>query len=327
MESIGSVQSHEAMFPELKKGGVICVKIPLLFVGLFLTLSAISQAGPARGGFNGGGFHAGFGARGLHPAAVHGVRFNGGGFQRRFIGHRGGSEFGMRNEIHRDFADRRFFRHNRPIFFQQFGWPVYWYPYTDPLAYSYLEPNSDSDYQYWDNSSADVRPESTNQAVPQNPMVVVINNGNARPTYSSAPMDPRGDGGYVDNGYVSASAAGQQRMIVQDPNEQAAPRIDSITQADPVVPQAIPVTRQNTQTPVKMGAGVFGKFVVISWLEDGGKDVIFVKNIETNDVQRITSQPNIDHFRIVAVHPNANLTQFEAVISNGSDQGAVRFQF
>jgi len=307
------------MFPQLKKGGVICVKIPFLFLGLFLTLSAFSQAGPARGGFNGGGFHNGFAARGLHPAAVHGVRFNGGGFQRLFMGHRDGSEFGMRNEIHRDFADRRFFRHNRRLFGQQFAWPIYWYPYTDPLAYSYLEPDSDSDYQYGDNSSAYVQPESTNQAVPQNPVVIVINNGNSRPT------DPRGDGGYVDNGYISTAAAGQQRMIVQDPNEHTAS--DSITPGDPVGPQATPAPRQNTQTPVKMGTGVFGKFVIVSWLEDGGKDVIFVKNIETNDVQRITSQANIDHFRIVAVHPNANLTQFEAVISNGSDQGAVRFQF
>src|SRR5260370_28272404 len=97
--------------------------------------------------------------------------------------------------------------------------------------------------------------------------------------------------------------------------------------ADPVVPQATPLSRQNTQTPVKMGTGVFGKFVVVSWLEDGGKDVIFVKNVETNDVQRITSQPNIDHFRILALHPNANLTRFEAVISNGSAQESVSLPF
>jgi hypothetical protein len=303
------------------------VKIPLLFLGLFLTLSAVSQAGPAGGRFNGGGFHTGFVARGMHPAAVHGVRFNGGGFQRRIIGNRDGSEFRMRNEIHRDFADRRFFFHNRRNFFPQFAWPVYWYPYTDPLAYSYLEPDSDSDYQNGDNSSAYVQPESTNRADPQNPVVIVINNGNSRPTDPRGLTDPRGDGGYAGNGYVSATAAGQQRMIVQDPNEHTAPRIDAITPADPVLPQATPVSRQNTQTPVKMGTGVFGKFVIVSWLEDGGKDVIFVKNVETNDVQRITSQPNIDHFRIVAVHPSANLTQFEAVISNGSDQGAVRFQF
>jgi len=297
------------------------VKIPLLFLGLFLTLSAISQAGRAGSGFNGRSFHSGFAARGLNPAAVHGGRINGGGFQGRFIARGDGSEFRMGNGIHRDFADHRFFRHNRAVVVQQFGWPVYWYPYEDPLAYSYLEPDSQSDYQYGDNSSAYVQPERTNDAVPQSPVVVVINTGNSRPT------DSRENGGYVDNGYISASALGQQRMVVQDPNEHTASRTDPITPADPVVPQPTPVPRQNTQTSVQKGAGVFGKFIIVSWLQDGGKEEIFVKNIETNDVQRITSQPNIDHFRIVAIHPNADLRQFEAIISNGSDQGAVRFQF
>src|SRR5258708_39871655 len=103
------------MFPGLKKGGVIGLKIRLLFLGLFLTLSAISQAGPARGGFNGGSFHTGFAARGLHPAAVHGGRFNGGGFQRRFIGQRGGAEFWVREENYLGVADRRFFSSNPPF--------------------------------------------------------------------------------------------------------------------------------------------------------------------------------------------------------------------
>ena len=300
------------------------MKILSLFLGLFLTLSAISQAGPG-GGSNARGFHTGFVGRGLNPAAVHGGRFNGGGVQGRFVARNGGSAFRMGNEIHRDFADRRFSR-NRTIFVQPFGWPVYWYPYDDSLDYSYLEPDSSSDYQYWDNSSAYVQPssgyvqpESVNRAVPQSPVVVVINTGNSRPTDASA------NGGYVDHGYISASAVGQQRVVVQDPKEHTA--TDPITPGDPVVPQATPAPRQNTETSVQTGTGVFGKLVIVSWLKDGGKDEIFVKNIETNAVQRITSQPNIDHFRIVEVHPNADLRQFEAIISNGSDQGAVRFQF
>jgi hypothetical protein len=94
----------------------------------------------------------------------------------------------------------------------------------------------------------------------------------------------------------------------------------------PLVPPAIPAT-QNTQASPQPGPGVFGKFVVVGWLQDGGKDVISIKNIETNDVQRITSQPNIDHLRLVEVHPNTDPRQFEAIISNGSEQGPVRFQF
>jgi hypothetical protein len=306
----------------LGKGGFDCVKIPLLFLGLFLTLSAISQAGPARGGFSGRGFHNGFGGRGLNPVAVHSGGFNRGGFQGRFVAGRGRTAFRMGNTIHRDFADRRFSFRNRPVVVQQFGWPLYWYPwysYDDPLAYSYLEPDSQSDYQYWDNSAAYVRPESTNNTASQTPVVVVINTGNSRPT------DPRGDGGYVDNGYISTSGLGQQRVVVRDPNEH--PAADPITPGDPVDPQPTPVSRQNTQSVVQTGTGVFGKYVVVSWLKDRGKDVISVKNVETNDVQRITSQPNIDHFRLVEVHPNPDLRQFEAIISNGSDQGPVRFQF
>jgi hypothetical protein len=286
------------------------VKIRLLFLGVFLTLPAISQAGPVRGGFNGRSFHTGFVARGQCRAVVQGGRFNGGGFRGRF-------------------------RRNRPVVVQQFGWPLFWYPwyqYDDPLSYSYLEPDSQSDYQYWDNSSSSVQPEPSTRAVPQTPVIVVINNnGNSRPTDSGGSVNPRGDvdprrdGGWVDNGYIFTSAPGQQRMVVQDPNVHTG--ADPITPGDPVDPPGTPVTQKNTQTPVKTGTGVFGKFVVVGWLKDRGKDVISLKNIETNDVQRITSEPNIDHFRIVEIHPNTDPRQFEAIISNGSDQGPVRFQF
>jgi len=73
-------------------------------------------------------------------------------------------------------------------------------------------------------------------------------------------------------------------------------------------------------------ASVLDKLVLVSWLDDAGKIVIFVQNTETNDVQRITSEPNKDHFRIVEVHPNADPKLFEAVISNGSEKGPVRFR-
>ncbi|HTD16930.1 MAG TPA: hypothetical protein VK673_17240 [Chthoniobacterales bacterium] len=284
------------------------MKIGLLLLGLSLTLSAFSHAGPVRGGFHGGGFHTGFAAaRGFNRFAV-----RGGGFRGRFSA-----------------------RRNRPVFFQQYGWPAYWYPYgsfyDDSLNYSYLEPDSPSDYQYWDNSSylkpspAYVRAESTNRAVPQSPVVIVINSGNPRATDSGVLTDPRGDGRYFNNGYNYNAGLGQQRVVEQDPKNDTPP--GSMTPGDPVVPQATPVPQPNTKTSMQPGPGPFGKLVVVSYLNDRGKDVISVKNIETNDVQRITSQPNIDHLRIVEIHPNPDLRQFEAIISNGSDQGPVRFQF
>jgi hypothetical protein len=73
-------------------------------------------------------------------------------------------------------------------------------------------------------------------------------------------------------------------------------------------------------------ANVLDKLVLVSWLDDAGKTVIFVQNTETNDVQRVTSEPNKDHFRILEIHPNADPKLFEAVISNGSEKGPVRFR-
>jgi hypothetical protein len=171
---------------------LIRVKIPLLIVGVFLTLGATSQAGPG-GGFGGRGFHGGVAGRG--PVFSHGGRFGGVGFRGR------------------PFANRRFFGRGYPLFFQSYAWPGYWYPYGDPLAYSYLEP--DSDYQYWDNSATPGQPQSFGGGADRNPVVIVVNNiGN------SHPIAPSPNPGYVDSsGYLSTSAAGQQRTVVQDPNE------------------------------------------------------------------------------------------------------------
>jgi hypothetical protein len=305
--------------PEQKKGGLNRVKIPLFIVGVFLTLSATSQAGPHGGGFSSGGFHGGSVARSAGRTASHGGGFSGGGFRGGFVDRSVGPAFRMGHGFHRDFANHRFFCRDHRILFQQFAWPVYWYSYYDPLAYSYLEP--DSDYQYWDNSAPSVQPQSFRRAVDHGPIVVVINTGNSRP------MDSSSNAGYLNSGYISTSAVGQQRMVVRDPNEKTGSRTDPMTSATPAVPQGTPTQPQTTQTTLQPEPGVFGKLVLVSWLEDGGKDVIFVKNIETNDVQRITSQPNIDNLRIVEIHPNADPKQFEAIISNGFEQGAVRFRF
>jgi hypothetical protein len=73
-------------------------------------------------------------------------------------------------------------------------------------------------------------------------------------------------------------------------------------------------------------ANVLDKLVLVSWLDDAGKIAIFVQNTETNDVQKVTSEPNKDHFRIVEIHPNSDPKLFEAVISNGNEKGPVRFR-
>jgi hypothetical protein len=75
----------------------------------------------------------------------------------------------------------------------------------------------------------------------------------------------------------------------------------------------------------------FSKLVVVSWLNDGGKDSLFVQDTDTNDTQRITDAPNEKGLRIVEVHANGGkdfqmIRDFEAVISNGSEQGAIKFK-
>jgi hypothetical protein len=281
------------------------VKMLLFIASAFLTLFGTSQAAPPGGGFHGGSFHGGFVAHSARPGfgVGHGIR-------RNFA-------------FHRDFAfdqNRRFFHRDRRFFFQQFAWPVYWYPYYDPLAYSYLDYGPDNDFQYWDNSTAPVQPESFNRASDTRPIVIVINTGNSRP------LDSSSNTGYVNSGYSLTDATWQQRIAVQDPNEKIAPPVDPKTFVTPAVPQPTQTPAKGTQITPRAQAGAFGNLVLVSWLEDAGKDVIYVQNTETNDVQKITSEPNLDNFRIVELHRNPDPKLFEAVISNGSQQGPVRFR-
>jgi hypothetical protein len=292
-----------------RKGGSIVLKM-LLFIGsAFLMIAGTSQGAGPGGGFRGGSFHGGFAARSGRPAFEMGR-----GMRGNFAFNRG---FGFNQ-------DRRFFHRGRRFFNQQVFWPVFWYPYSyyDPLAYSYLDYGPDNDYQYWDNSAPPVQPESFNRSTGNSPTVIVINTGNARPA------DPNSNTGYINSGYSFTGAAPQQRIAVQDPNDKIGPQADPRTFVPPAVPQPTPQTpAKGTQTRPQVQPGPFGNLVLVSWLQNAGKDVIYVQNIETNDVQMITSEPNLDNFRIVELHRNADPKLFEAVISNGSQQGPVRFHF
>jgi hypothetical protein len=81
-------------------------------------------------------------------------------------------------------------------------------------------------------------------------------------------------------------------------------------------------------TPVAQTAEpkIFDKLVLVSWLNDGGNDVVFVQNIETNEVQKITKDPNANKFRLVAIHKAADPKDAEAVLSNGTEEGPVKFR-
>jgi hypothetical protein len=78
-----------------------------------------------------------------------------------------------------------------------------------------------------------------------------------------------------------------------------------------------------TPAPNTQG-GAFANLVLVGWLNDAGNYVIFVQNTETKKLQKVTSEPNKDHFRIIEIRPNADPKLVEAVISNGTDQGTVK---
>jgi hypothetical protein len=280
--------------------------IPGFLTSAFLTLSAISDAAPLGDGSRGRGFRSGSAAHraGLLFTTAPGIRPNSASR----------SNFQANQE-------RRFFHRDHQLFFQPSIWPAYWYPYGNLNDYSYLDGEPDDTYQYWDNSTAPAQSASTRPATDRGPIVVIVKAGN------SGTADSSQNPGYVTSGYSSTGSAGQRNIVGQDPNERIGPRTDPGTAVPPPVPQPAQEVAKETQTKPKAESGPFGNFVLVSWLEEAGKDVIYVQNTETHDVQKITSEPNLDNFRIVELRRNADPNLFEAVISNGSQQGPVRFRF
>jgi hypothetical protein len=275
------------------------MKMSLLVVCLigtsFFALSAASRAAPF-----GGGFH-----RSVQSGRIGG--FVGGG-RRAFIGR----EFHASSAFRRD--NHLFFHHQSHRFFRAFnvvafGLPV-WYPsYYYPDADGYLENDNESyepsyDYQYWDSSAARQQSELATRPNNNGPITVVINTGSPQSMGSSSGGSP----------YVSNGAGGQDKSVTPGPNVPTEAPANPLTLVSP----AAPATKRGV-------FGVFDKLVLVSWLNDAGKDVIYVKNTETNDVERMTSETNNDQFRIVAIHSDPDPKLFEAVISNGKEQGTVRF--
>ena len=165
-----------------------------------------------------------------------------------------------------------------------------------------------------------MQPEYSRRTTTPGPIVVVINQGNSRSTDNP-------NAGYSNSNYGSSAAEDEPRMAAQGSNEQAEMRTDPLKLVSPAVPQAVQAAVQAPQAIPQPQAGGSAKLVLVSWLNDNGKDVIFVQNVETNEVQRITSELNRKNFRIVEVHPNADPKEFEAIISNGSEQIPVKFRF
>jgi hypothetical protein len=272
------------------------MKTSLFIAGLLVTgLSVL--LGEARAGPRGGGFRGGFSGRAFGGARA----FTGRGLTGR------GLRFPNRARF---FGYHHRFRYGvGPVLgFDAFGWP-WLYPPTD----GYLYDNPAGDY-----AAAVVGPESppvpavvqsapVQGGYPPNPVYIVINTGNALP---ATPTDgvPGATGGYRP-----AALASQQTTRSQDPNDGP---------AVPLLDRPAPAPSPSPGAP----AGPFDNLALVSWFNENGKDTVLVQNTETKDVREITSEPDKDNLRVVAIRPNVNPNLSEVVISNGTDQRAIRFR-
>jgi hypothetical protein len=258
-----------------------------------LPITAQAAAGHSMGVPMRGGAHFS-GARG-RSFAFHDGRFH----DHRFFAH---DRFFRRDHF---FVHDRFFRHHRRFVsnfaFVGFGFPD-WYPnyygsYPDDYSNNDDEPGYDD--QYLDESSVPTLSELARRANYTTSLEGISSFGSPLPMGSS---DDR-------SRYRSTSAEGPDLNVEREPNESTEAKAEPVRLVTPV---------PNTQ------GSTFANLILVGWLNDAGNYVIFVQNTETKKLQKLTSEPNKDHFRIVEIHPNADPKLVEAVISNGTDQGTVK---
>lgn len=139
-----------------------------------------------------------------------------------------------------------------------------------------------------------------------NPVYIVINPPNAAPA-ATPDEGPGTSGAYRADG----SIPGQTRRSQQ-------PQAPAVPAADHPAPLPSP-----TPGPP---AGIFDNLALVSWFNQNGKETVLLENTETKAVREITSEPDKDNLRVVAVRPSVNPNLSEVVISNGTDQRAIRFR-
>jgi hypothetical protein len=244
-------------------------------------------------------------------AAARGGGFRGSGIRGPFVVRNGGQGFRTGTG----------FRRGRRFLARQTVWPVYWYPFlywSDyyPLDYSLLD-NDAPDYSVVSVPSQNL---ASNASTNPSPVVVVINAGSTRSAEPSS-------GGYASNSSGPTTAGSEPGNSVGKVNEQQSAGPQTPKAVSPIGQQAAPATVQPSRPASQAPPGNSDRYVLVSWLNEGGKDTIYVQDTETNQVQKITSEPNRNNFRIVEVHPNSDPEQFEAIISNGSAQIPVRFRY
>jgi hypothetical protein len=77
-------------------------------------------------------------------------------------------------------------------------------------------------------------------------------------------------------------------------------------------------------------ASPFSKLILVNWLhESKGKDILFVQDTETNEIKKVTKEAgaNSDQLRLLEVVPNQNPSLIVAKLTNGREEGVVKFRF
>jgi hypothetical protein len=112
-----------------------------------------------------------------------------------------------------------------------------------------------------------------------------------------------------------------------------------IGRSDDTVPKGFDVARYQQVwernpftlvTPSLTGpASPFSKLILVNWLHDKGKDIVFVEDTETNEVRKVTKEDgtNSDRLRLLEVVPNKNPSLIFAKLTNGKEEGIVKFKF
>jgi hypothetical protein len=73
----------------------------------------------------------------------------------------------------------------------------------------------------------------------------------------------------------------------------------------------------------------FSKLILVNWLHDKGKDILFVQDTETNEVTKVTKDDgtNSDRLRLIEIVANKNPSLIFAKLTNGKEEGIVKFKF
>jgi hypothetical protein len=113
-----------------------------------------------------------------------------------------------------------------------------------------------------------------------------------------------------------------------------------ISRSDDTLPKGFDVNRYQsiwernpfTLVTPSMGQGPaspFSKLILVNWLHDKGKDILFVEDTETNEVKKVTKEEgaNSDRLRLIEVVPNKNPSLIFAKLTNGREEGIVKFKF